>query len=35
MRAVGNVASNAKWNPDPKRHRPPTNMEEGERHRCV
>ncbi|CDW99346.1 hypothetical protein [Sporisorium scitamineum] len=31
MKAVGNVKSNRKYNPDEMRNRPPTNMEESER----
>ncbi|CEH12232.1 ap-domain-containing protein [Ceraceosorus bombacis] len=32
MKEVGNTRSNAKWNPDEKRNRPPANVEESERH---
>ncbi|CAE6479578.1 unnamed protein product [Rhizoctonia solani] len=31
MKNMGNIASNAKWNPNESRHPPPTNMEESER----
>lgn len=31
MKSIGNVASNAKYNPDEARHPPPANREESER----
>jgi len=33
MKDMGNVKSNAIYNPDEMRNRPPTNMEESERDR--
>lgn len=33
MKAMGNTKSNAKFNPDERRNRPPTNVDEAERHK--